>query len=162
MSLISKQEDKLTETKATILHDLEKIEKSSAPSLEANIFIGKSGLRMLFENMLEAKAPICIIASKLQFKELFGPYFELWHKRRIQNCIHQKTILPLKLKSKVVRRKYLEYKFVNDCFTSPTTTIIYGNICVLIQWSASPIAIKIDNKEIASSHKNYFNLIWNS
>ncbi|MEA2038122.1 MAG: hypothetical protein U9O94_11545 [Nanoarchaeota archaeon] len=48
----------------------------------------------------------------------------------------------MKLKNNVPKREFLQYKFVDDKFTSPTTTIIYGDNTVLIQWSSDPIAIK--------------------
>jgi len=60
------------------------------------------------------------------------------------------------------KRKLLEYKFVDNKFTNPTTTIVYGDNCLLINWSDEPIAIKINNREIAKSHLNYFDMLWSS
>ncbi|GAG12646.1 unnamed protein product, partial [marine sediment metagenome] len=131
-------------------------------SLEANIFVGKKGLRMLYEEILETQKSISLIAAELQFKKLFGPYFELWHKKRIERKIKQRTIIPQSFKTKLKKRNLLKYKFVDNKFTNPTTTIIYGDNCLFIQWSKEPIAIKIQNKEIVKSHLNYFNMLWGS
>ncbi len=165
MSLIKEKEAELKNTKEEISRDITELKKSISAdrkSLEATIFVGKKGLRMLFEEILEEKKPIALIAAELQFKELFGPYFELWHKTRIEKKIPQRTIIPLKFKGKIEKRKFLEYKFIDNKFTNPTTTIIYGSRCLLIQWSNEPIAVKIQDKEITKSHLNYFNLLWNS
>lgn len=163
LSLIKEREEELNNSKNDITKDIKEIKSwnLNQKSLEATIFTGKKGLRMLFEEILEIGKPISLLASELQFKEVFGPYFELWHKQRIEKGIKQRSIFPLKLKLKLDRRKLLEYKFVNNEFTNPTTTIIYGDNCLLIQWTKEPLAIKIQNKEIANSHLNYFNLLWN-
>ena len=165
MALIKEKEDNIRDTKIVLLKDIDMLRRSINPDkkpLEANVFVGKKGLRMLFEDILETKKPISFIAAELQFKSLFGPYFELWHKQRIEKKIRQRTIFPARFKGKVEIRRFLEYKFVDNKFTNPTTTIIYGDNCLFIQWSREPIAIKISNKEIAKSHVNYFNMLWNS
>ena len=66
---------------------------------------------MLFEDILEEGKPTHFIASEWQFKSMFGPYFELWHKRRIEKRIKQKTIFPKKFKGKVPNWKFIEYNF---------------------------------------------------
>lgn len=117
---------------------------------------------MIFEDILNEKKDISFFASKLQFKEIFGAYFELWHKKRISLGLKQRSIFHKSMKSKLKKRKLLQIKFVDDSYTNPTLTLIYGNKCVFIQWSKEPLAIKINNKEIAKSHLNYFNYLWNN
>ena len=163
LSIIDEKGDELDAMKNNILDDIKKLKTMPQKEfLEAGIFTGKKGLRMIFEDILEDKKPISLIASQLQFKEFFGPYFELWHKQRIEKKIHQRSIFPYKFSGKLEKREFLMYKFVDDKFTSPTTTIIYGENCLFIQWSKEPIAIKVKNEEISKSHLNYFNMLWNS
>ena len=164
LSLIKEKEEDFKTTKTSILVDIKKLNqiKSNKTPLEATIFVGKKGLRMIFEDILETRKSISLIAAQLQFKDFFGPYFELWHKERIERKIQERTIFPVKFKNKLENRRLLEYKFVDNKFTNPTTTIIYGDTCVFIQWSDEPIAIKINNKDIVKSHLNYFNILWNS
>ena len=162
LSLINEKEQDLKQTRDSLIKEVSNLHIESNKLLEANIFIGKKGLRMIFEDILETKRPIALIAAEPQFKKLFGPYFELWHKRRIENNISQRSIIPMRFKPKLKQRKLLTYKFVNNKFTNPTTTIVYGETCLLIQWSKEPIAIKINNTDIAKSHLNYFNMLWKS
>ncbi len=162
LTLLDNQKDELERSKKNLQKEIKALKPSHSPPLEANIFVGKKGLRMLFEEILQKKKPISIMAAELQFKKLFGPYFELWHKERAEKGIKQCSIFPRSMKEKVKERKLLSYKFVDDAFTNPTTTIIYGDTTLLIQWSKEPLAIKIENKEITKSHLNYFNLLWNS
>lgn len=162
LSLLHEQEDHIKKITRTIARELKEVTPFSKKPLEAQIFVGKNGLRMIFEEMLHVKKPISFIAAELQFKALFGPYFELWHKKRIAHRIEQRSIFPQKMKKHLPPRKFLQYAFVDDRYTNPTTTIIYGTRCVLIQWTDEPLAIRLDNKEIAQSHRNHFNLLWNA
>ena len=164
LSIIKVKEEEFKTAKTNILDEIKKLNqlKSNKKPLEATIFSGKKGLRMIFEDILETKKHISLVAAQLQFKDYFGPYFELWHKERIERRILQRSIFPLRFKDKLENREFLEYKFVDNKFTNPTTTIIYGDNCVFIQWSDEPVAIKLSNKEIAKSHMNYFNMLWNS
>lgn len=162
LSLIQEKEEELAAARRNLLEEIKEVKASKielAP-LEATIGVGKKGLRMIFEEILETRKPIALMASKLQFKELFGPYFELWHKRRIGYKTKQRTIISELFRRKIVARKFLEYKFIANKLISPTTIIIYGDTCVFIQWSKEPLAIKVKNTEIAKSHLNYFNLLW--
>jgi len=163
-SLINEKEDELKQTKKELKKTANYLNSFSPPNnnLEANIFTGKKGLRMLFEEILESKKTISLIAAELQFKKFFGPYFELWHKQRIKKRIIQRSIFPKLFKNKVKKRSLLKYKFVENKYTNPTTTIIFGDSCIFIQWTKEPIAIKIQNKEITKSHLNYFNMLWKS
>lgn len=160
-SLIKEKEEELNLTKDILLKDIKNLKPNiNKNPLEANIFVGKKGLRMIFEEILANKKPVSFLASELQFKTVFGPYFDLWHKMRIEKKIKQRTIFPESFKSHLEKRELLEYAFVDDKFTNPTTTIIYGDCCVFIQWSDEPISIRINNRDIAKSHLNYFNLLW--
>lgn len=163
ISLIQEKEEEIAKSKNQILKEIDKLKiNPKKPALEANIFVGKSGLRMIFEDILEIKKDIFLFASELQFKKIFGPYFELWHKKRITSGIRQRSIFPKEFETKLKKRDLLTYKFVDNEYTNPTTTILYGDNCIFIQWSKEPLAIKINNKEIVKSHLNYFNMLWNN
>jgi len=163
LSLVKEREEEIIKTKNQILREINKLEvNQKKQSLEANIFVGKKGLRMIFDEILGTRKNISLIASELQFKKIFGPYFELWHKKRIHLGINQRSIFPKEFKTRLKNRELLSYKFMDNKYTNPTTTIIYGYTCILIQWSKEPLAIKINSEEIIKSHLNYFNMLWNN
>lgn len=174
LHLMEEREDEFQKTKNGILDDIQglKSKGSGGEPLEANVFVGKKGLRILFEEMLEVGKPISVLGAELQFRKVFKHYFEVWHRRRIEKKIKERSIFPLKFKKelkgfkrelqKVGRKSLIEYKFVDDRFVNPTVTFIYGDSCVFIQWSEEPIGIRIQNKGIAKSHLNYFDMLWNS
>jgi len=164
--LIKEKEAELKQIEKNIVNNLKNIPKADSETknpLEASIFVGKKGLRLIFEEILEAGKPISILAAKsLQLRSFLGPYFLLWNKTRDQLRIKQRSLFPRSIRDTVEHEhsKYFSYKFLEDTFDNPTTTIIYGDICLFIQWSDEPIAIKIHNKEIARSHQNYFDALW--
>ena len=162
-SIINEKGEELNHLRSQLAKDIAGLRKmqSEKNPLEATIFTGKKGLRMLFDEILDIGKPISLIAAELKFRNFFGPYFELWHKMRIERGIKQRTIFAKKFKT-LEKRRLLQYKFVDDKYTNPTTTIIYGDNCLFIQWDTEPIAIKISSRNIAKSHLNYFNMLWNS
>src|SRR3989344_1539367 len=96
LSIIKVKEEEFKTAKTNILDEIKKLNqiKSDKKPLEATVFSGKKGLRMIFEEILETRKPISLIAAQLQFKDYFGPYFELWHKERIERKILQRSIFP--------------------------------------------------------------------
>lgn len=169
------KENELKEATKKIYEDFKSInhyiEKDRKP-LEAKIYVGKKGLRTIFEEMLTLRKPISVMGSRLQFREVLGPYQELWHKRRMKKNILERAIFSKRVKMKIEsfknkikvhsKKDLYQIKFVDDKIISPTGTFIYGNNCVFIQWSDEPIAIKIHNNKITESHCNHFNTLWNS
>ncbi|NQZ84855.1 MAG: TrmB family transcriptional regulator [Nanoarchaeales archaeon] len=165
IQFVEEKKKELKNSQKIILKEFDSILKQNSTKnkpLDASIFMGKKGLKLVFEDMLIKKQPISIIAAKsLQLRSFLGPYFLLWHKKREKLQINQRSLFPKSLKGKVDHKsKYFSYKLI-DTFDNPTTTIIYADTCLLIQWSQEPLVIKIQNQEIAKTHQNYFDSLWN-
>jgi len=162
---VAEKHKEFEKNKSNLFSEINKLEKNTPKekqSLEASIFVGKTGLKSIFEEILETEKPIAILAAELQLRKFFGAYFFQWHNRRVKKKIKHRAIFAKKVKKDLVIFKLMKVKFVDNEYVNPSTTIIYGNNVVLIHWSSNPFAIKIPNKETAKSHLNYFNLIWNS
>lgn len=164
-AILDEKETELEKTKKAVLRTIKELKKytpKSKDNLDASIYVGRRGLKTLFEEMLEAGKPLSFIAANLQFRYFFGAYFWQWHKKRAKLGIPQRTIFPEAVRKDVKRPDLWERKFVGKGYTSPTTTIIYSDTCVFVQWTNEPLAVKIQNAQIARSHQNYFNVLWNS
>ncbi len=162
MLILEKQKENEKETKTSIA-EIRKLKKSlphPKSHLDASTFAGKKGIKSLFEEMLETGKPLQFLAADLQFRYFFGPYFEQWHKRRAKLGIYQRTIFPETVREKVKTMQLWERKFIPKEYANPTTTIIYEDTCIFVQWLGEPLAVKIENPGIAKSHLNYFNLLW--
>ena len=53
-----------------------------------------------------------------------------------------------------------EVKFIENPRTSPAVINIYGDITLIALWLKNPIAFYINSKEVSTSFKNNFDLIW--
>ncbi|MEK6825374.1 MAG: helix-turn-helix domain-containing protein [Nanoarchaeota archaeon] len=163
LALVAVQDQVLKETTRQIISAiplLKKTIKDGENELSVVTFIGKKGLRMLFEELLAEKQNVFLIAAELQFKKVLGPYFDLWHKKRAEQKTRQYSIFPLHMKNQLKKKALLNYRFVESRFTNPATTIICGNKCAFIHWEENPIAIRISNLGVVRSQKNHFDLIW--
>ncbi|MBI4210857.1 MAG: hypothetical protein HY544_05110 [Candidatus Diapherotrites archaeon] len=161
--LVEEKEADVERTRRALLKDIIELKKSAPKvkeSLEAGIFVGRKALKSIFEEMLDAGEPLSFLAANLQFRYFFGAYFWQWHKKRASLGIIQRTIFPESVRKDVKPPELWERKFVGNGYTSPTTTIVYGDNCLFIQWTKEPLAIKIENAGIARSHQNYFNALW--
>lgn len=147
----------------TSIKDVEKLRKSQPypkTRLDASIFTGRKGIKSLFEEMLRAGKPLHFFAADLQFRYFFGHYFMQWHKKRAKLGIYERVIFPETVRKKVKSMPLWNRKFIPKEYANPTTTILYGDTCVFVQWLGEPLAVKIENPGIAKSHINYFNLLW--
>lgn len=161
--LVDEKENETKKLRSGILKTVKELRKSapkSKRSLEASIFEGRSGLKSVFEDILSDGKPICMLAANLQFRYFFGAYFKQWHKKRAELGLPQRTIFPESVRKDLWEPDIWERKFLGKEFVNPTTTIIYGDTCVFVQWSEEPLAIRICNPQIARSHQNYFNALW--
>ena len=65
-------------------------------------------------------------------------------------------------KGKLKKIPYAEIRFLPKNYATPAATNIYGNKVAIINWTENPLAILINNKEIADSYRKYFEILWKS
>ena len=155
---ISSQKDDLKK----ILPQLEKLQES-VKSQEAEVFIGKKGLRTAYEKMFKG-------VTKKDSNFFFYLYDEEYAKESdifynsIQDLVKKATIKGISNKKYkdsefITVQKYMEVKFVD--FPIPGNIDIIKNMVMLVSWKPSVIGILIHSKEIADNFKSYFNEVWN-
>ncbi|GEM_PF-982874 len=163
--VLEEKESEIGKTRKALQKDIAEMKKTAQKPkerVEAGIFLGRKALKSLFGEMLEVGEPLSFFAASLQFRYFFGAYFWQWHKKRAALGIPQRAIFPENVRKDIKRPELWERKFVGRGYASPTTTIVYGDNCLFVQWTKEPLAIKIENAGIARSHLNYFNALWNS
>ena len=126
---------------------------------ETNFYKGKQGLKMVFEDQIETGEEILIIGASPLAYEILQFYFHWFDKRRVKEGIKTKIIF--NKMDKEVEIPLSEIKYLPQKYTSPLAVNIYGDKVALIMWSKeNPFAIVIDQKEIADSYRNYFEMMW--
>jgi len=142
-------------------------ESLAKESQQVTVYSGVKGLRTVFDQMLDELGTGGIyydFGVSGTFKEIMGPYFYVWQKKKKQQHMHPRVIFNKSVKetNSAILKEYVgEYRFHPEDFTSMTDTFIYNDTVVLVIWTAKPpVAIVINNKENAESYLNQFRMMW--
>ncbi|MFH1174534.1 MAG: helix-turn-helix domain-containing protein [archaeon] len=161
--MLKEKEEKLD----SILPELALKAKLSIEKQDVTVYSGVNGIRAVLDKMLDelgSKGEYSDFGVSGLFKEVMGPYWELWQKRKKKLGITSQVIFneDVKKKSPELLQNYVgEARFHPREFASITDTMIYNNNVILFIWTARPpIAIVICNKENADSYRNQFLLMW--
>ena len=166
LDIISEEEKELKEKEQNIKKILPQLivkRKIGKEPQEATIYKGKRGMKSVFEDMLKQKGDLLIFGSGGKFKEILGPYSDLWHKKRVKQGIKIKLLWNEKVreKTKYIRKfKLIEFRFLPEEFDNPAGSNIYGDKVAITSWGEMPVAILIRDKKIARSQRSYFNALW--
>ncbi len=162
MDVLKEKQDKLQE----ILPNLKAKLKASKEKQDVTVYSGTKGIRSVMDKMLEEsknKEYFDFGVSGL-FRDVMGPYWDLWQKKKKKYKIKSYVIFNEELKkkkSKLLKDYHGQLRFHPEEYSSITDTMIYRDTIILFIWTAKPpIAIIIKNKENAQSYKNQFKLMW--
>ena len=148
------------ETIEEILPELNSIFEGTKEKEESEIYQGKKGIKSILQDILNYKDYVAF-GSSGKFLEIMKHDFELFQKRKKELKISSKVILSQNSKrTEQVKFSFAKFKYIPEEFASPTTTFVYGNKVAIIIWGENPIATLITSKEVASSYKKYFELLW--
>jgi len=163
LNILKTKEEKLLD----ILPALKKKKELSKLKQEVEVFSGYKGIRTVCDKILEELKDggeyLDFGVSGL-FRDVMGPYWDLWQKRKRKYNIKAKCIFNeelIKKNPKLLKDYFGEARFHPKEYSSPTDTIIYKDTVVLFVWTAKPpIAIVIKNKENADGYRRQFQLMW--
>lgn len=147
-----------------VIPELEIKRKLSKEPQEATVYKGRKGLKSIMEDVLDNKKEMLVFGAEGKFVELFPHYSQQWHNRRGQLNIPIKIIYNEKIRAKKSQSKFpiAKIRFNANMYETPATTWIYGDKVVIVIWSDQPIATLIRSKEVASSYRQFFDVLWNS
>ena len=147
-------------TAKELLPELSSIYTQSKEVQEANIFKGKKGIKSILNDILKNKKYVAF-GSSGKFLDVMKYDFSIFQKRKQELKIQSRVVLSEKVRNKApVRESYGKYKFIEDKYSSPIATYVYGNKVSIIVWSEIPVATVITDKKVADSFRNYFEMIW--
>jgi sugar-specific transcriptional regulator TrmB len=138
------------------LQSLHKVPKDA----KVEILKGVQGLNIIFHEIINGKH------EHFAFGDI-SPFISEEKYKRVVNkfLLHLKE---QKLKEKIIHEKGQPvkkipqgtYKGIEREFIPPSPTIIYGNVITQYIYTDPLTIIKITSKEIAQTHKEYFNYFW--
>lgn len=163
MDILKEREEKLHFILPTLKAKLTAVKEKQ----EVTVYYGTKGIRSVMDRMLEE---LCLEGEYYDFgvsglfKEIMGPYWDLWQKRKRKDKIKSRVIFNEELKKnnpKLLEDYYGQARFYPKEYSSITDTMIYKDTVLLFIWTAKPpVAIVIKNKDNAESYKNMFKLMW--
>lgn len=163
MDVLKEREENL----AKILPTLNAKLKASKEKQEVAVYYGKKGIRSVMDKMLEelsVSGEYYDFGVSGLFREVMGPYWDLWQRRKRKKKIKSQVIFNQELKRKnpkLLADYHGQARFHPKEYSSITDTIIYKENVILFIWTAQPpVAIVIKNRDNAKSYKNQFKLMW--
>ena len=162
LNILKEKQEKFKE----ILPKLKAKLEESKEKQEVIVYSGIKGIRSVMDKMLEEipRGEYYDFGVSGLFKDVMGPYWDTWQKRKRKLKIKSYVIFNEEIKRKnpeLLKNYFGEARFHPKEYSSITDTIIYKDTVILFIWTAKPpIAVVIRNKDNANSYKNQFNLMW--
>lgn len=157
--------DREREIEGVLPEILEKFKKTES-RIHAEIYEGTEGLKSVMELILKKKEEWFTIGSTGKGPSILPFYLEKFAEKRVEFGIKRKVLLvdskEGRVYHKVLKRQGLvKIKFLPREIQQPQTIWIFDDMIAIILVSPEyPVIFLIDNKEIARSYKEYFNLLW--
>ncbi|MFT4302952.1 MAG: TrmB family transcriptional regulator [Candidatus Woesearchaeota archaeon] len=161
---IQKEEDVINQILPSLLAEFQKVKEK----VNVEVFQGWKGLKTIFDDLINEcnKNDYNYVfgASKGESEKQADIFFLKYSKIRekkgiITNIIFneelrkRKTRIDFFLKSKNYKIKFLQQ-------TTPAEILMYKNKSCIIILTKNPLIIRITSKEVTSSFKQYFDIMW--
>jgi len=144
----------------SIIPRLELLEKIKRNHMSVRVLEGKEGMRTLLNELIESKSKEILVyggtGKSYEILEYEVPHFA---KKTLLNKMNGRIITSEKLKDKPFT-KLPNFKIKYVPYTTSSSTIIFGDNVSINVFDEGPSFILINSKSVASSYKEYFNLLW--
>ena len=148
-----------------IIPQIESIRNRPKEEKKVVITEGLNSIKSILMHFLDAKSPIAIYGTSKEALETFGFFLKEFNGLRIKKKIPMRHILgadSLRRVRELNSMNYTEARYFPSSYNSRISTNICGNTVVLIIWDTPVSAILIENKYVAETYRNYFEILWES
>lgn len=168
LDYLDEREDVIKKEKGMIVKIIPQLllRQKGAKQNEVKVFTGWEGMKTANEDIISSlkKGEEWLSMGLTSQPESWEIYFNKRQEVRAKKGIIHKHLLNEKYKGLYLKRKHLphtEFRFLSKEFEMPTSTEIYANkVLIFILVQENPMAIMIENKEVADSFRKYFNYVW--
>ena len=160
-ALLASASEKLAKAE-TAVGELEKIRKSR-PEPSIQVFKGAKGVRSVFADKLSVGKTIYWYAGSMQGGRVFvKDYYRIWNAKRVKLGIPIRMILIDKpeVKKFLAGEKLFEGRTIPEAQFSNVVWWLYGSKMAMVFWREEPLVILIEDDELATTYRNFFNLVW--
>jgi len=160
---ILKEKEKAFES---VLPDLISLRKELFQKPVVEILEGKEGIKTILNEILRLNQKWFAFNIPGKGPETLGDYVYLFEKERQKKKINLNVICistkeGIKRGKEFSKMKYTFVRYAPEKYDSPASNYIYGDRVVIIFWNKNnPLTIRIIDKSLAESYKNYFEILW--
>ncbi len=154
LSILKEKQEKIKQ----IMPDLLAFQKMQIEKPSVELYEGKEGLKTILDDIIKTKEPLLAYAN-YQIFELLKFAFPRFVKERIVNKIPAR-IIQEKRKQFEKKEEFLDMRFSKTKFKS--NVFIYGDKVAFISVVNEPVGIIIQNKLIADTQRQVFEMLWDS
>lgn len=148
----------------SIIGDLKNISSKEDKKSDVSISYGVFAFRNALNDLLKLNSPISVYGIPEGSGDLLGESFlKNFHSERIDRGINMKHIYNRRAFDKISRHrkiKFAEFRHLAKKYDSNTTTMICGDMVVMVIFGDNLAVIVISNEEVAKSYNNYFEILW--
>lgn len=160
------EESRLKEIRK-IIPDLAALQKSSSDAI-VRISKGNEAVRSLrvlaYDILSQGEIYYVIGASGDRYYEVMGDLQAEIERKRIKKGVIKKMISFRNQRDLLEQQnKYnglAEYRYLNEEYLIPSTTVLFKNTTSTLVWNPEPIVITIESPEVAESYRHYFESLW--
>lgn len=155
LNLLAEKERNLKE----IIPQLEQIKQTIKEEAKVEIYKGVEGGRTVSRDILNSAKEYLVFVDT-GFEQEHQLFFNQFTRARIKKKIRAKGLL---IEGQKIYRKfykYTEYRFVSKDYAAPSLSIVWENKVAIVAWSRPPYVVVVEDRDVARSYQNYFELIW--
>lgn len=141
-----------------VLPSLKKLYAPSKEKPDVEVYEGKGGLKTVFNELLKHGKNFEAFGPTTNWKKHAPIELERYFKEREKIGFKARMLCPEG--SDVLASPLNTYKFIPKQYSSPATTLMYGDKTCFVLWLDTIITILVKNKELSDSFRSYFNLMW--
>jgi hypothetical protein len=133
------------------------------PSASSNVDVieGLDGVRVVFDDVVQTGGELVAWGATDRARQLLPEFTEEYIRRREQHNVRARQLAVEG--SAVLETPYSKFKYIPREYSSPATTLIYGNKVAIMMWFSDPVvSIRITSREIADAYRNHFEFLWNT
>lgn len=164
LDMLEEEKEKLKKKEANVLSaisELLPIHNVSKNEDFVSIHKGVSGVKFVLDNILKESKPNLVLGAHeppLPIKN----HLEKFHEKRIRLGIKEKLLFNKDDREralKLSKSPFTKIRFIPKKLNEHIAINIYGDKVAIIMWS-NPVAVLIENKNVAENFRQYFKILW--
>ena len=131
---------------------------------DVRFYKGKEGLKTVYGDILKTGKSYIGYGPGEQLEKILKSYLNHYINKRVELGIKAKLIYSKSSKTKwFVKNPLLDVRYLREQYSSHAALRIYGSkVAIMLLSEDEPLAIVIENKNIADGYRKYFDIIWNA